>query len=260
ATGSIFASAGLTTITPSATNPMLATQHWATFHRVIDNDTSGGRLLATYIRTTLQGTKVAVVNDGGDYGKAFARSVQNPLGKRVVLTATVSESRTTFKTLIKHIRAKHAKVVVFGGYDPQAGLLAKQLVKAGYPGKIVTGDGAMDSGFARTAGAKAAARTFLAAGIAPPTLNASFTTAYHAAYGKAPAFYALESYDAARVFLAGIGQGAGTRAAVLDAVDHYDASGLTKKIAFTSHGELVHPTLWVYQPKGTGFVAKAHLR
>ncbi len=258
--GSIFAQAGLPTISPSATNPSVTRHGWKTFHRVIVNDLADGPLLAKYIASKLGGTRVAVVADDSDYGRTIARAVRGPLGRRVVLNGSARTGQTNFSRLVRKVRAKHVKVVVFGGYYPEGGRFLRQLVKAHFTGKFVGSDGIMDRGLRRIAGANAVSHAVLASGVAPATLSPSFTAAYRAAFGSSPGSYALEAYDAAKVFLAGLNSGAATRPDMLSFVNHYNAPGLTKRIAFSSTGEPVHPPLWIYKPSGTGFAVKTKLQ
>lgn len=260
ATGQTFFEAGLPTVTPSATNPIATQQGWKTFHRLISSDANGGPRLATYIRTTLEGSRVAVVSDGQDYGKQFVAPVRKALGSRVVLNATVQPGQTSFTSLVTKVKAKKVKVVLFGGYYDEGGRLAGQLSKAGVTARFVTGEGAADPGFRKRAGATAAARALFVQTFAPTDLDPAFTKAYVQRYGTKPGNYALEAYDAANVFLDGIKAGKGTRASLQTFVQGYNRLGLTKRIAFTAKGELIHPVSWVYKLKKAGFTSVARLR
>lgn len=253
ASGAVFDEANLPTISPSATNPVLARQGWDAFHRLIANDVVNAPLLARYIVRTLGGTRVAVVIQDSDYGRTFARAVRTALGGRVVVSLTVRTGQTDFRRTVAAVRTKRANAVVFGGYYPEGGLLAKQLTAAGYGGKFIGGDGIMEPAFARIAGRSATQRSFMASGLTPPTRNAAFASAYQAAFGVAPGNYSAEAYDAAKVFLAGTDLGVDQRPAMLDFVNGYAASGITKKVAFNSVGDVIKPPMWIYKPAGSGF-------
>ncbi|RZI81027.1 MAG: branched-chain amino acid ABC transporter substrate-binding protein, partial [Microbacterium sp.] len=150
--------------------------------------------------------------------------------------------------------------VVYGGYYYEAGRFDKQLDRAGYKGPFLGGDGIMDRGFKAITGATIAARAHVLTGNAPPASRSSFTQAYRAAFGSAPRTNSLEAYDATKVFLAGLAAGASTRAAMLSAVDHYSAQGLTKKIAFSAKGEVIRPPVWAYKPVGSSFTVRARVQ
>ncbi|MCZ4498903.1 MAG: Extracellular ligand-binding receptor [Marmoricola sp.] len=260
ATGRTFFQAGLATVTPSATNPTVSRQGWKTFHRLISSDTGGGPRLAAYIRTTLKGSRVAVVTDGQDYSRQFVAPVRAGLGKRVVLNATVRPGQTNFRSVVATIKAAKVKVVLFGGYYNEGGHLAGQLRKAGVTARFVTGEGSTDPAFRKIAGAVATARAIFIGTYAPSNLSATFTKSYRKKYGTAPGIYALEAYDVANVFLDGLNAGKGTRASMLAFVHAYNRLGLTKRVAFTSKGELIHPVSWVYKLDANGLRAVARLR
>jgi len=259
AAGQIYAEAGLPTITPSATNPALTTQGWTTFHRLVANDAMTGQLLGKYLKSRPSAARVALVTDDGDYGRLFVRAARTALGTRAVVTLTVKQGQTNFGATVKAIRANRATAVVYGGYYVESGLLARQLYSAGFTGTFTSGDGSMDPGYAKLAGATAVSHTLLAAGSAPPSMNSTFSSVYKAAYDKPPGIYSLEANDAAKVLLAGIANGVDSRPAMSTWVNLYDAAGLTKRIAFTYKGELVTPQIWLYRPSGSSFVARARV-
>lgn len=259
ATGEIYAEAGLPTITPSATNPMLTGQGWGTFHRLVTNDATTGQLLAKYLKSRPSGARVALVTDDGEYGRLFVRAARTALGTRAVVTLTIKQGQTNFASTVRSIRAARATSVVFGGYYFESGPLAKQLYAAGFTGTFTTGDGSMDPAYAKLAGANAVSHTLIASGTAPPSLNSTFSSVYKAAYDKPPGPYSLEANDATKVLLAGIANGVDSRAAMSTWVNTYDAAGLTKRISFTFKGELVTPQIWLYKPSGSSFVAKARV-
>lgn len=260
ATGHTFAQASLPTISPSATNPTIGSRGWKTSHRLVANDYVVGTLLAKYVTTKLKRTRVAVVGDNSDYGRALARVVRGKLGKKAVLAASVRQGQRNFSVLAKKVRAKRVTAVVYGGYYSEAGRFAKQLNQAGYKGPFLSGDGVLAPAFAALAGSKVAARAHIAMGTAPTNLNASFAQAYRAAFGSAPRYGSIEAYDAARVFLVAIGAGASTRAAMLARVDNYNGQGLTKRIAFNGAGNVIRPPVWLYQPKGRAFTVRSRIQ
>ena len=86
-----FNEAGLTTITPSATNPALAKNGWKTFFRALGNDASQGPAAAKYIKEDLKATKVFVMDDASEYGKGLADIVKSDLGPMVIGTDRVQQ-------------------------------------------------------------------------------------------------------------------------------------------------------------------------
>lgn len=248
ATGPTFAEAKLVTVSASATNPKLSTNGWDTFHRVLGNDDLQAPAAAKYIKDTVKATKVFVVDDASEYGKGIADGVKETLGDLVTETDTVQQKQTDFGATVTKIKAANVEALFYGGYYPEAGLLAKQLKAGGWTGKFVSGDGSLDKGFVAAAGESAANGAILTCPCAPA--DADFTTKYEALNSEAPGTYSTEGYDAMNIFLNGIKAGSTTREAMLTWVNGYDEAGVTKQIKFEENGEVVGGTVYAYEVTG----------
>ncbi|HET7660105.1 MAG TPA: branched-chain amino acid ABC transporter substrate-binding protein [Oryzihumus sp.] len=245
----IFAKAGLTTITPSATNPTLSQQGWPTFFRMLGNDASQAPAAAKYIKDSLKAKKVFVADDSSEYGKGLADIVRKDLGSMVVGNDSVQQKQTDFSATVTKVTASNADAMFYGGYYAEAAIMVKQLRQQGWKGTFVAGDGVKDDGFIKAAGA-AAEGTILTCPCLPPEKAPAFQSAFKAAYGSDPATYSAEGYDSANVFLAAIAAGKTTPADVLNFVKSYSGQGVTKQIKFDSHGEPSAITVWAYKVSG----------
>ena len=244
-----FNEAGLTTITPSATNPALAKNGWKTFFRALGNDASQGPAAAKYIKEDLKATKVFVMDDASEYGKGLADIVKSDLGPMVIGTDRVQQKQTDFSASVTKVKASGAQALFYGGYYAEAGLLVKQLKDAGWKGTMVVGDGVKDDGYIKAGGA-AAEGTIMTCPCLPPDKAPEFLSAFKAAYNSDPATYSAEGYDSANVFLDGIAAGKTTRDAMLEYVKSYDKQGVTKKMKFDATGEPSEVSVWAYKVQG----------
>src|SRR5262245_48822787 len=171
----IFDSAGIPLITPSATNPVLATggqangTAWKVFHRAVANDSAQGPAAARYIKSVLNAKKVFVVDDQSAYGSGLASAVTQTLGALVIGSDKVGADgkQTDFSSTVTKIKGSGADVLFYGGYYQNAGLLRKQLTGAGWAGTLVAGDGVNDPGYIKAAGNAAAQGTVLTCPCAP---------------------------------------------------------------------------------------------
>jgi branched-chain amino acid transport system substrate-binding protein len=248
ATGAAFAEAGLVTVSASATNPDLTTHGWKTFHRILGNDATQAPADAKYIKDTLQAKKVMVVDDASEYGKGLADGVAKDLGSLVTETDTVQQKQTDFSPTVTKAKASGTDVLFYGGYYPEAGLLAKQLKQGGYTGVFVSGDGSKDPGFVESAGAAGAEGAVLTCPCAPA--DEEFTSKYQEVAGTEPGTYSTEGYDVAKIFLNGIDDGNSTREDMLKWVNDYDEDGLTKHIKFDETGEVAEVVIYAYKVEG----------
>jgi len=232
----IFDQAGLPNVTVSATNPALGTNGWKFWHRAVGTDNSQGPAAAQYLAVTLGAKKVAVIDDGSEYGKGIADIVRVKL-KAAGVTVTDSESidpnGTDFSSTINNIKANPPDAVFFGGYYQAAGILVKQMRDAGLKATFMGPDGTEDPGFVKAAGATdAEGSILLAPGTPPDKLPASFASAYQALNGLAPALYSVEAYDATNALLQGIKAGDTTRASMETFLSTVDYKGLAVEVKF----------------------------
>ncbi|HEX6968068.1 MAG TPA: branched-chain amino acid ABC transporter substrate-binding protein [Micromonosporaceae bacterium] len=248
----LFAEAGLVHISPSATRPSLADQGWKTFFRAVGNDLSQGPAAGNYIKNVLKADKVFVVDDQSAYGMGLADEVKKVLGAAVVGSDRVQGEgkQTDFSALVTKIKNSGATAVYFGGYYQEAGLIRKQLTQAGVTAVLVAGDGVNDPAYIESAGQAAAEGTVLTCPCAPATeARGSFAADYKALHGVDPGTYSDTAYDAANILLAGIKDGAKTRAEMLEFVKNYNGEGVAATYKFTDKGELdpAQVKVWAYK-------------
>jgi branched-chain amino acid transport system substrate-binding protein len=250
---------GVATITPSATEAGLSARGWTTFHRILGSDAAQGPAAGRYLANTLRARKLFVIDDGGAYGHSLADAVIDVLGARVVQSESVLSGQTDFAGLIAQIRASGPDTIFYGGYYQQAGTLLRQLRAARLTPTFVAGDGVKDDGFLREAGPAVAEGTVITCSCRPPeTIQGPFVQQYRDLFGRQPGTNSVEAYDAATVFLHGIGAGHLTRGALAAYVSAYDAPGVTATIRFTASGELVAPsvTVWAYRVRDGAIVGE----
>ena len=245
----IFDKAGLNIITASATNPALSENGWKTFHRILGNDATQGPAAAKYIKDILKAEKAFVVDDSSEYGKGLADIVRKDLGAQVAGNDAVQQKQTDFSGTVTKITASKAPAVFFGGYYAEAALLVKQLRSAGYEGTFVAADGVKDDGFIKAAGS-AAEGAIVTCPCLPPDEAAEFSAAFQKAYNSAPATYSAEAYDAATVFLEGIGAGKTSSEDMNAFIKSFDKKGVTKQIKFDEKGEPAEVSVWAYKVDG----------
>jgi branched-chain amino acid transport system substrate-binding protein len=259
----IFNTAGIPTITPSATNPALATggtaggTPWAIFHRAVANDNAQGPADAHFIAEVLKPTKVFIADDQSDYGAGLASAVKAALPAGMVAGTDHTQGdgkQQDFSSTVTKIVSSGATVFFYGGYYTNAGLLRKQLTAKGWTGTLVAGDGAYDPGLAKAAGNAAAAGTITSCPCAPTTNETTFFDAYKAAFKVNAGAYSDVAYDAANMFLQGIAAGKTAPKDLNAYISAIDYKGVANEYKFTTAGEL-DPTLikiWEYKFDANG--------
>jgi branched-chain amino acid transport system substrate-binding protein len=235
ATGKTFFEAGLPSISPSATNVTITQQGWTTWHRVIGNDDAQGSADAKYLTGTVGAKKIYVIDDGQDYSKGLAGTVKSALGSAAVDSDQISVGQTDMSAVVTKVKASGADAVFYGGYYTEAGLLAKQLRQGGFKGTFMSGDGAEDPAFVKTAGASAAEGAVLTAPAGPPP----------AGFG-AKGLYATQAYDATNIFLDALKDGKSSAEDINKFINSYSADGVSGPVAFDDKGDIKESVIYAY--------------
>lgn len=243
----LFNEAGLPLVTASATNPDLAKQSFSVFHRALANDSAQGPAVGKYILDTLKGKKVAVIDDASEYGKGLADIVRKTIkdgGATVATSESIDPKADDYSATVNKIVADKPDTVFYGGYYREAGLLVKQLRDAGVDAKFVSGDGSLDPGFVKNAGASAADGAVITCPCAPSP--ADFTSAYKDAFSKDPGTYSPEAYDSTNIILQAIKHGKYDRKSINTYISGINYKGITKDFKFDKTGEVEAITIYAY--------------
>lgn len=243
----IFNDAGIPLITPSATNPVLATggtaggTPWKVFHRAVANDGAQGPAAARYIKSILNAQKVFVVDDQSAYGAGLADQVKSTLGSLVIGSDKVGADgkQTDFSSTVTKVTASGADALFYGGYYQNAGLLRKQLTAAAWKGTLVAGDGVNDPGYIKAAGNAAAQGSIVTCPCAPASkAGGTFVADYKTQWGQDAGTYSDVAYDATNMFLGGLDAGNNTTAKMLTYLSNINYTGVANTYHFVSNGEL----------------------
>jgi branched-chain amino acid transport system substrate-binding protein len=245
AVGPAYGDAGLAMISPSATNPTLSQQGFKTFHRIVPSDNvEGGQAADLFVKKGYK--KVVVIDDLSDYGKGVADTLQAGLEKQGVQVQRIGvDAKTTdYGATATTVTSSGAQAMFYGGYDAQAGILAKALQTAGFKGDKYTGNGGKSSVFVDGAGA-AGNGWFFTCGCSDATVAPEakdFTAAYQAQFNTPPSTYSPEAFDAANALIEAIKTaakaGTPTRQSVEDAVNGLNYKGITTTVKFDKTGEV----------------------
>ena len=141
----IYNDCGIPMITPSATNPNLTKPGYKNVFRLLANDNALGAGLAFYAADGLKLKTVAVIDDRTAYGQGVAEVFKNTAkqkGMTVVEEQFTTDKAVDFMAILTAIKAKNPDAIFFGGMDPQAGPMLRQMEQLGLTRqKYFGGDG-----------------------------------------------------------------------------------------------------------------------
>ena len=199
----IYTGENLIAVSPSATSPTLTQSgEFPTFFRTIAPDDAQGELQAQFAAEELGVASVAILHDGGDYGRGLADFARASLeanypGVEVLLYEGVTVNAVDYSAIINRVAASGAEAVIFGGYHPEASRLVSQMRTQGIDLPFLSGDGVKDDAFIAVAGSDA--EGVYATGPMDTAGNPIADAARQAhidAYGEEPGPFFMNAYAA----------------------------------------------------------------
>jgi branched-chain amino acid transport system substrate-binding protein len=252
--------AQLAMISASATNAALPTviPDETVFHRLIPDDDVQGAGVSNFVTKILKAKTAAYVNDNSDYGKGLADGTQGLLekaGVKTVATDVIDPKAESYAAAVTKVKDAKPDMVFYGGYYSEAGKFKKQLTDEGVTSTFVSGDGSLDLGFVRSAGAAGAEGARLTCPCRLATADAAgklgtFAKDYKTLNKADAGTYSTQGYDAANIFAKGVEAGNTTRAKLLTYVEGlktYD--GVAGTIELQDNGNVTNKDVYVYEVK-----------
>jgi branched-chain amino acid transport system substrate-binding protein len=250
----------LVMVSASATNVQLPTvvPGSKSFHRVLPDDAAQAAGVVKYLDTKLKPKTIAIVHDNSEYGKGLAVdqvATQLPANIKVTATVAIDPKSQDYSAAVNEVKAAAPDAIFFGGYYEQAGRLRKQLVDGGVKATFISGDGSLDSGFVKAAGAAAdgsllSCPCYFASDASPGKIG-EFAKAYKALNGTVPGTYSTEAYDAANILMTGIKAGNTDRAklrAYVESLKKVDYA-ISKDVTFADNGNIEAQGIFIFNVK-----------
>jgi branched-chain amino acid transport system substrate-binding protein len=252
----IYSDAGIPQISPSSTNPKYTQQGFKTTFRVVAHDDQQGPTLARFAVEKLGAKNIAVIDDSTAYGQgladAFEKTAQS-LGANIVAREHTTDKDTDFTAILTKIKGAKPDLVMFGGIDPQAGPMAKQMASLGINAKLIGGDGIQTPNFVKLAGDAAEGQMASMPGLPKEKMpgGQKFVEKYKAKFGKDVELFAPMGYDAVFVFVDSMKRaGSPDPAKYLPEVGKTKIDGVIGPIEFDEKGDLKNGPITVYVVKG----------
>jgi len=243
----------LTMVSPSATRPTLTDANspdngYPYFHRVVGNDSLQGPAIVRWAIKGVTDPKVFVIDDQTPYGTGLRDAANDYITAQKVNKVgndSVAQKTSDYSATVAKIKSSGANIVIYTGYYPDGGALAKALSDGSWKGQFIGGDGVLNSAYIDVAGKAAAEGTKFTAPAVPfeVVANAAQQTAFTKATKLKTAaghVYVTETFNAANVFLQCIAKGNTTREKIQACVSggtFLTIDGKTK-ISFTFAGEV----------------------
>ncbi|MDF1483121.1 branched-chain amino acid ABC transporter substrate-binding protein [Extensimonas sp. H3M7-6] len=254
----VYNDCGIPHITGSSTNPALMKPGYNTSFRIIANDNALGAGLASYAANTLKLKTVAIVDDRTAYGQGVAEAFKKTAlakGMKVVDEEFTNDKATDFMAILTAIKSKNPDAVFFGGMDPQAGPMLRQMEQLGLTKtKFFGGDGVCTTEIAKlAAGAKTLENVVCAEGgtsLAKMPGGLAWKARYDAKYPGQYQIYSPYTYDATMLFADAMKRANSWDPKVyIPELLKSNYKGVTANIAFEPNGDMKNPAISLYYYK-----------
>jgi len=248
----LYAEAGIPQLSVS-TNVKYTRQKFKTAFRMMADDDKQGSALGRYATQTLRLTRFAIIDDRTAYGQGLADAFTNTIRAakaQVVKREFTNDKAVDFRNILTSIRRERPEAIFFGGYDTQAGPMAKQMKELGLNIPLLGGETMNTARFLQLAGDAAEGHVASTPGAALESRPAgrAFAQRYRERFKQDIGLYAPYFYDSIMVVAAAM-ERAGTTAPakVLPVLRNIRHAGVTADIAFDSIGELQQGLLSVFK-------------
>ena len=252
----IYSDAGIPQISPSSTNPKYTQQGFKTTFRVVAHDDQQGPTLGRFALSKLNAKTVAVIDDSTAYGQGLADAFERTIkegGSKVVAREHTTDKDTDFKAILTKIKGRKPDLVMFGGIDPQAGPMVKQMSELGIKAKFMGGDGMQTPNFIKLAGPPSEGVMASIPGLPKEKMpgGEQFLQKYKAKFNQDVELFAPMGYDAVMVFIDAMKRAGSTEPAkFLPELSKTTYQGVIGPIAFDDKGDLRNGPITIYSVKG----------
>jgi len=222
----------------------------------VANDDQQGPTMARFAAEKLKARNVAVIDDSTAYGQGLADAFETTaksLGIKIVAREHTTDKDTDFTAILTKIKGKKADLIMFGGIDPQAGPMVKQMVQLGIKAKFIGGDGIQTPNFIKLAGKAAEGVMASIPGLPKDQMpgGKAFLDKFKAKFNVEVELFAPMGYDAVFVFVEAMKRAGSTDPAkFLPEIGKTNYQGVIGPIAFDEKGDLKNGPITIYVAKG----------
>ena len=252
----IYADAGIPQISPSSTNPDYTLKGFKTTFRVVAHDGQQGPTLGRFALDKLKAKNIAVIDDSTAYGQGLADNFESTIkagGANVVAREHTTDKDTDFKAILTKIKGLNPDLIMFGGIDPQAGPMKRQMAELGIKAQFIGGDGMQTPNFIKLAGDAAEGSMASIPGLPKDKMpgGTEFLAKFKAKFNADVELFAPMGYDAVMVFIEAMKRAGSTDPAkFLPEIGKTDYKGVIGPIAFDEKGDLKNGPITIYVVKG----------
>ncbi|MBC8728887.1 branched-chain amino acid ABC transporter substrate-binding protein [Paraburkholderia sp. UCT2] len=249
----VYHTANVAMITPGSTNPALTAQGFANVFRTMGHDGVGGVIAGEFAVQQLKAKRIGIIDDRTAFGQgladAFEKGAKQANGN-IVDREFTNDKAVDLRAILTSLKQKNVDLIFFGGLDEQGAMLVKQMRSLGMRAQLFGAGALKSNAFLQIAGNAGEGTRDLEPGPALDKLPSAqeFGKRYKARFNQDVELYAPFAYDAALAMIQAI-QDADSldRATIVAAFPKVNVTGVTGRIAFDPHGDLIKPPYTLFE-------------
>jgi branched-chain amino acid transport system substrate-binding protein len=250
----VYSDAGIPELSVS-TNVKYTHQGFKTAFRLMADDNKQGTMLGEYAVKNLKLKRLAVIDDATAYGQGLADAFEAAVrasGGQVVKHEHTNDKAVDFNALLTTIKAAKPDAIFFGGYDAQAGPMARQIKLLGLNIPLMGGETMNSAKYIELAGPAAEGSIASTPGAALESRpgGKAFAAKYKSKYNQDVGLYTPYFYDGVMVIAAAMKAANSTDPTkYLPALAKIKYPGVTADIEFDQNGDLTKGLLTIFVVK-----------
>lgn len=139
----VYHEEGLLQISPASTNPQLTERGYDNVFRTCGRDDQQGKVAGQHLAQYFRDKAIAIVHDKQAYSKGLAdetKKTLNALGIIETMYETITPGERDYSALVTKLKTASIKVLFYGGYPHEAGLIVRQMRDQGIKTILMGGD------------------------------------------------------------------------------------------------------------------------
>jgi branched-chain amino acid transport system substrate-binding protein len=158
AAADVYQNDGVIMMSPASSSPALTQEPRPYIFRMFFTDDFQALIAAQYVADHYPGRRIALVDDGSEYGKSLVTRMRNELADRgidVALEGHITPRAASYPNLIDSVASNKIDILYYGGYHTEAAAIASGMRQRGLSTLLFGGDGLLTSEYGRLAGVAA---------------------------------------------------------------------------------------------------------
>lgn len=249
----IYYAAGIPQVSPAATNPTLTHQGYKSVFRIINTDAQMGAYAGKYAVNELKSKRIGVIDDRTAFGKGMADEFEKSAraaGGNVLQREFTNDKSVDFTSILTKFKGQKVDLIFFGGLDPQAGPMSRQIHQLQLGAKLMGGGGFTTQNFIDLSGDVSEGTLSWEYGLPLAKMpgGKALIAKMKEKYNVETENFSPFSYDATWVVINAIVKANSSDPKVfLPKLTATDYDGVTGKINFDSNGDVINPPATLYE-------------